>query len=187
MSLWTDLLLVRRLRQIRVGVVITTRPSLNILGSLLSRPGVAVIGQEHINFAHRPPVFQSAIRRHCGGLDALVTLTETDRRRYRAALPAGGRVEAIPNGVPTMAGPVSDLSGKVVLGAGRLAGQKGFDLLIRAFRKIAPQEPEWTTRICGSGPRHAPLQRRIPQMGNAESLRLHIWSGHLLWHRIPTS
>src|SRR4051794_39866198 len=44
-TVWTDLLLARRLRRLRSGVVITTRPGFNLIGGTIARPGVAVIGQ----------------------------------------------------------------------------------------------------------------------------------------------
>jgi glycosyltransferase involved in cell wall biosynthesis len=172
MTLWTDLLLLRRLRRIPAGVVITTRPSLNIIGSLLSRPGVVVIGQEHIFFANRPPELRADVRRHCGALDALVVLTETDRQGYRDALPSIARVECIPNGVRGLGGAPSDLSGRVVLAAGRLSWQKGFDRLIRAFQDVAPLEPEWGVRICGTGRHQAKLQRTIDASGLSERVCL---------------
>jgi glycosyltransferase involved in cell wall biosynthesis len=171
-TLWTDLLLVRRLRRIRGGVVITTRPSLNIIGSLLVRPGVVVIGQEHIFFDNRPPELQADIRRYCGRLDALVVLTQTDQQRYREALPSSARVECIPNAVRPLGGPPSILADKVVLAAGRLTPQKGFDRLIRAFADVASVEPEWGVRICGSGRRQAHLQERIDASGLSERVCL---------------
>jgi glycosyltransferase involved in cell wall biosynthesis len=143
-----------------------------MIGSVVVRPGVVVIGQEHIFFAKRPPELQADIRRRCGALDALVVLTETDRRQYREALPPTARVECIPNAVRPLGGAPSDVSGKVVLGAGRLSPQKGFDRLIGAFGELAPSEPEWVVRICGSGRRKVPLQQRIDDAGLSERVCL---------------
>jgi glycosyltransferase involved in cell wall biosynthesis len=160
-TLWTDLLLARRLRQVRSGAVISTRPSFNILGAKLSRRGVAFVGQEHVNLAARGPAIQPSIRRTYPHLDAMVVLTETDRREYQRALKGRGRVEAIPNAVPKPVGPPSDVSNPVVIAAGRFTRQKGFDLLIPAFAQVARQEPDWSLRICGRGPLGYALRHQV--------------------------
>jgi glycosyltransferase involved in cell wall biosynthesis len=159
-TLWTDLLLVRRLRGVRSGVVITTRPSLHVLGAQLVRPGVAVVGQEHVHLGARGPALQPALRRSCRALDAMVVLTDADRRAYEEMLGGATPVARIPNAAPELEGPVSDGSRPVVLAAGRLSPQKGFDLLIAAFARVAREEPDWTLQICGAG-RDGPALRRL--------------------------
>jgi glycosyltransferase involved in cell wall biosynthesis len=171
-TLWTDLVLVRNLRRLRTGVVICTRPSLNILGTHLARPGLTVVGQEHIHLARRRPAKQAAIRRSHGALDAVVVLTEADRRQYQAALGEAARVAVIPNAVPPLAGRRSDLTRPVVLAVGRLTRQKGFDRLIRAFAVVARQEPDWTLSICGRGAEHDRLQALIDKRGLAGRVTL---------------
>jgi glycosyltransferase involved in cell wall biosynthesis len=172
MSLWTDLLLLRTLRSIRTGIVITTRPSLNIVGSLISRPGVVVIGQEHMFLAHRPRELQTDVSRRCGDLDAMVVLTQADRQHHREVLPAGARVECIPNAVPPLGGPRADPSSTIVLAAGRLTWQKGFERLVRAFADVARAEPGWTARIYGRGPRYDKVQERIHACGVSDRMEL---------------
>jgi glycosyltransferase involved in cell wall biosynthesis len=49
----------------------------------------------------------------------------------------------------------------VVLAAGRLTPQKGFDRLVEAFATVARDHPGWTLHICGRGPRQDALQRQI--------------------------
>ena len=54
-SLRTDLALLRELRSLRGGVLVTTRPAYNLLAARLAHRSVTVIGQEHMNFlSHRP-------------------------------------------------------------------------------------------------------------------------------------
>ena len=100
-SLLSDLLLARRLRAIRTGVLISTRPALHAAAARVARPGVVTIGQDHLNFVSRTQepgslaLIEDAARR---GLDAFVTLTPTDAVDYDRLLSGTStRVITIPN------------------------------------------------------------------------------------------
>jgi glycosyltransferase involved in cell wall biosynthesis len=172
-TLWTDLRLVRRLGRLPAGVLITTRPSLNMLGARAARPGVAVVAQEHRDLTRRGPAVHASMRRLYPGLDALAVLTDTDRRRYQALLRGETRVVTIPNSVPKLPGGRSGLTKPMVLAVGRLTDQKGFDLLIPAFARVSRDEPDWGLRICGSGPLRKQLNQLAAEHGAAERVTLH--------------
>lgn len=53
----------------------------------------------------------------------------------------------------------SSLNSKKVIAAGRLAAEKNFSSLIRAFRTVADRHPDWTLEIYGDGCERAALQR----------------------------
>jgi glycosyltransferase involved in cell wall biosynthesis len=120
------------------------------------------IGQEHLNFTSYGAALARAIRTTYGRLDVLTVLTQADLRDYRALLePSGTRVVEIPNALPALEGERSDVSNPVIIAGGRLTWQKGFDRLVRAFARVAPEHPEWTLRIYGRGRERDKLRRMI--------------------------
>ncbi|MFG2652038.1 glycosyltransferase family 4 protein [Streptomyces sp. NPDC048436] len=149
----TDRRLVRYLRSLDGGVLITTRPALNLLSARFTPASVIRIGQEHLHYDHHKRTLAEQIGLWYPRLDALTVLTEADRRAYTARL--GGdspRIARIPNPLQDGSPARSALDRPLVLGAGRLVKAKGFDTLIEAFTPIAEAHPDWQLRIYGSGP-----------------------------------
>ncbi|HET8537065.1 MAG TPA: glycosyltransferase family 4 protein [Solirubrobacteraceae bacterium] len=171
-TLWTDLLLLRTLWGIREGVVMGTRPGLNLLALLLKRAGVSVVGQEHMNLATHTAQRQDEIARHYPQLDALTVLTSSDRETYEHVLADHPPLHEIPNAAPALEAPSSTLDRPVVLAAGRLTLQKGFDMLIPAFAQVVARHPEWTLRICGGGPQRHALAHQVVELGLSHNVFL---------------
>ncbi len=160
-SLWTDVQLVRRLRAQRGGIVMATRPSLNLLLAQLAAPGVITVGQEHMNFHQKRPGLARDLHRRYRRLDALTVLTHGDLEDYSTVLAGSGTsIVRIPNAVSPLTGGPADPSSPVVIAAGRLTNQKGFDRLVPAFEQVVRKHPDWTLRIYGSG-QHGPRLRRM--------------------------
>ncbi|WP_019631459.1 glycosyltransferase family 4 protein [Actinomadura atramentaria] len=164
-SLWTDALLVRRLRSLRGCVVIGTRPSLNLAAARFAGADVITVGQEHMNLAaHRPGVRAEILRRY-PRLDALVTLTRADLESFRREVPGLARPHRIPNAVPALGGGRADPAARVVLAAGRLVPQKGFDLLLAAWERVEAAHPDWELRIFGAGRLQRSLTKKVAAHG----------------------
>jgi glycosyltransferase involved in cell wall biosynthesis len=165
-NLQTDLALLRWLRSLPGGALVTTRPAFNLLAGRLAPRGVLTVGQEHLHSGAHRPRLAADIGRHYRRLDALTVLTTHDERDYRALLAgARTRVARVPNPLAPGERPRSDLTARTVVAAGRLNTQKGFDLLIAAFATVARAAPDWRLRIYGSGPEHDRLQAQIDALG----------------------
>jgi glycosyltransferase involved in cell wall biosynthesis len=172
-SLWTDVVLLRWLRSMHGGVLVTTRPAFNLLAARLAPRDVLTVGQEHLHLTSHRPRLTSDIRRHYPGLDALTVLTAHDEAAYRQVLTGSGtQLWHIPNAVPRLDGGISPLDAHVVVAAGRLTRQKGFDLLIAAFAPVARRQPSWQLRIYGSGPERDRLRALIDDFGVGAQVRL---------------
>lgn len=148
------------LREVRDGVLVTTRPALNILAAEYAPTSVVRVAQEHMNLSvHRPDVCQ-AIKTYYPRFDAVAVLTQRDREDYAGLLPST-RVVRIPNAVHSLDQEPSNYTNKIAVAAGRLAPQKGFDMLIPAFAKVAERHPDWQLRIFGVGERKEQLRELI--------------------------
>lgn len=54
---------------------------------------------------------------------------------------------------------------RMILAMGRLSAQKGFEDLLRAFRRIKDQYPDWTLTIIGEGPQRPELEVLREKLG----------------------
>jgi glycosyltransferase involved in cell wall biosynthesis len=179
-SLLTDILLIQAIRSMRGGVLVTTRPELHAVAARFAPPGLRLIAQEHMHYFQRIDRVRRRVDRHKGRLDALVTLTARDRDDYiqRSCWPAD-KVHVIPN-----ASRASILTNwperkNVIVAAGRLTHQKGYDRLIDAFVPVARAHPDWELHIYGKGPDRRPLQKMINERGISHQARLMGWTDRL--------
>ncbi len=96
---------------------------------------------------------------------------------YRNGYPARvhRRIAVIANAVdraPAAADPGRASDRCTLLSVGRLSAQKGFDILIDAFRELAPRFPTWDLRIVGEGEERTALEERIHHHGLAGRVQL---------------
>ena len=93
--------------------------------------------------------------------NALVVQTEAMRSWAKRVVPVR-RTHVIPSPVgEQFSNSVSGVQSPrkpIVLAVGRLVSQKGFDLLIRAFREVIQRHPKWSLVIVGQGPKEAELK-----------------------------
>jgi glycosyltransferase involved in cell wall biosynthesis len=115
---------------------------------------------------------------------ALVVQTERVRNQM-AGLMRKRPIYVIPNAVEAPPSAASVSTGAAtswdpsrphwIVAMGRLARQKGFDLLIEAFSRIANRHPQWSVKILGEGPARASLKRLIAEKGLSGRVVLAGW------------
>ena len=166
----------RLLKQWQPQVTIALMTSANVYLALAGwgLPGQK-IGSEHIHPPMLPlgRVWEMLRRLAYGRLDHLVALTAPSAAWLRNHTWAR-HVTVIGNPIPwplQVQPPVLDPNTLLTKGrqrliaAGRLVEQKGFDLLIEAFARLAPDFPTWDLVIIGEGPLHGPLQAQLTRLG----------------------
>jgi glycosyltransferase involved in cell wall biosynthesis len=166
-------------RQAAPGAVISFMDRSNVLTLLASAGlGVPVLVSERIDPHHhaigRP---WSALRRLTyPRAAAVIVQTERALGYFSGAARRRGRV--IPNPIrllpPAAAGAAGPTAGgrQTVLAMGRLTPQKGFDLLLAAFARVAPRHEGWVLDIWGEGPERPRLAALAREMGLTDRVRL---------------
>lgn len=81
-------------------------------------------------------------------------------------------VAVIPNPLTFIPTHISSYSSKQVIAVGRYVHQKGFDLLISAWKVIASKHKDWLLKIYGDGPLREALQQQINDAGIWDSCKL---------------
>lgn len=109
------------------------------------------------------------LRRIERGADMVVALTEGDAEEWSAAR----RVCVIPNMCMEQPAASGRPREKRVIGVGRLIYQKGFDMLVEAWRAVNAFHPDWRLDIFGSGPDAGSLRRQISGCGLDGSITIH--------------
>ncbi|MGU3352402.1 glycosyltransferase family 4 protein [Bacillus wiedmannii] len=165
-SLLTDIKMYSYIKSINSGILITTRPSFNIFATKYANKGIPIVGQEHLNFQIYPDRLKESIMKSYPKLNYLITLTDDDTDDYQKLFEGTPlKIKKITNSVPPLNGKISNLEEKVIMAAGRLAPQKGFDLLIESFRPVVAKHPDWKLKIFGFGREKNNLQDLIHHYG----------------------
>jgi glycosyltransferase involved in cell wall biosynthesis len=168
-----DLAIIRYLRSAKDGILVTTRPGLNLLSARFGSKRVIRIGQDHMNLGSYKPWLRDEIVKTYPRLDAVTVLTAHDRDDWRKALgDTPLRLECIPNGIPSWPLPPAALDEKVIIAAGRLGSQKGFDLLLDAYATVSAKHPDWRLDIFGGGDWKEQLEQQIESLGLVGKARL---------------
>ena len=100
-------------------------------------------------------------------LDKFVVLTHEDATYWKGL----SNLTVIPNPITIEQGTISSCTSKQVIAVGRYTYQKGFDLLISAWKIVQEKHPDWTLNIFGGGKKEG-LQPMVEKLGLGNTLKL---------------
>lgn len=100
-------------------------------------------------------------------LDKFIVLTERDKAEWVEL----NNVQAIPNPLSFYSETPSGCNNKSTIAVGRFCYQKGFDLLVQAWKEVAKKHPDWKLNIYGDNGEK--ITQYVKTMNMEESCILH--------------
>ncbi len=162
----TDARLSKYLESTDADVVVGTRPALNLAIATSNRNDFVRVVQEHTTITKLDTSVIARMREAYDRVDLVTTVSSADRDRVIEAVGvSASRVRVLPNGIPRPPVTASGAGNRIVVAAGRLSEQKRYDVLLRAFARVAGQHPDWRLRIYGDGPLGGALRKLALELG----------------------
>lgn len=125
--------------------------------------GVPVVISERVHPEHHQiGRIWSFLRRLTYPLAAALVIQSEAIRPWANRVVRRRRIHVVPNPVGAQFRPPQSKQENrkpMILAVGRLATQKGFDLLIKAFQAVVSRHPTWSLQIVGQGPQAGELRR----------------------------
>lgn len=154
-------LLTKELFRIRPDITVSMlRREINFINKI--KDGSKKVGEIHINKDNfRTAESNNIIKKTFSALwmkrlikkikeiDQFVVLTSTDQSKWYEI----ENVKVIPNPLPFFPEKTSDCSSQKVIAVGRYVYEKGFELLIEAWKEVAKKHKDWELHIYGDGDR----------------------------------
>jgi glycosyltransferase involved in cell wall biosynthesis len=102
--------------------------------------------------------------------DRIVVLSQEAKSYFPEAI--ARKTAILPNPIAIAPpGPAREKTGKTAIAIGRFVPDKGFNLLLDAFARIAARHPEWSLVIWGDGPLRAELEAQRARLGLEERVQ----------------
>ena len=150
-------------REQKIDIMIAVDVALYIYLLPLQRKGICkCVAWEHFNYyIANSRIVKFARKLAAKKADCVVVLGKNDLNSYKTHYKKINRVEYIYNPIALNLEKTADISKKRIIAVGRLAKQKGFDMLIDSWALLEKQFPDWSIDIYGEGSLKNELQAQI--------------------------
>jgi glycosyltransferase involved in cell wall biosynthesis len=119
----------------------------------------------------------------CEKLTRLIVLTQEEKSSWKKK----NNIEVIPNAIAYFPDTISTCEQKKAIAVGRLAYEKGFDLLIEAWKPVYERHPDWELHIFGDGDQREKLLRLIAENELDSVIKIHEPSKDIYNHYLEHS
>jgi glycosyltransferase involved in cell wall biosynthesis len=109
------------------------------------------------------------MKQQCKKLNRLVVLTKEEKTFWKNQR----NISVIPNPLPFFSETIASTLNKKVIAVGRLAYEKGFDLLIEAWKSVYAEHPDWELVIYGNGDQKESLVQLIRKNQLESVVKIH--------------
>ncbi|AXY21682.1 GalNAc-alpha-(1-_4)-GalNAc-alpha-(1-_3)-diNAcBac-PP-undecaprenol alpha-1,4-N-acetyl-D-galactosaminyltransferase [Komagataeibacter saccharivorans] len=154
------------LKKEKIDVIIFSSTQHALYGAIPAKIcGVPIISWEHFNSRVITDFWplQTGRRVSARWADHIITLTKQDKFYWESDFHLKAKVTVVPNIVSEFSESEYENREKVVISAGRLVHQKGFDLLLRSWKIVSSNEStkDWKLVIHGNGQLEQDLKNLI--------------------------
>ena len=158
-------------------VIISTRDIFNYWLSGYGNDKCLKIGWEHNHF-HENYKYANNVSRSAKRLDYLVLVSSELQKFYAQELKNSNCMCIyIPNSIDKLPAKKAALKNPRLISVGRLSKEKGYLDLLKVFRRLKKEYPEWTLDIVGDGPERESIEDYIERNNLKDSVTLHGFQG----------
>jgi glycosyltransferase involved in cell wall biosynthesis len=173
------------LKEIRPDITITTLGGLDIEFINDLKDGSIKIGELHFPGTFRriqtrkmynslftnmiAEIITAGFIKKCKRLKRLIVLTGEEKSSWKGS----DNIEVIPNALSFFPETIAACVAKKAIAVGRLVYEKGFDMLIEAWKTVNQKHPEWELHIYGTGKEKENLLSQIQRENLNEAVKIH--------------
>lgn len=132
----------------------------------LKRTKTKLISWEHFGFCQNPDGNYRKFTRKLAAkrADSIVVLTKKDKEHYEKNLKVKCTIKSIHNPMTIQEKEITyDDGSKIIISAGRLSKDKGFDILIDVAKDVLEKKPDWKWLIAGEGEERELIEKKIKE------------------------